>query len=901
VDNNGNLRKQETLIPNNEQNTSSTSWYQQYEYDSLNRLQRVHEYTGNPVVDWQQEYVYDRYGNRTIHQANTNTWGAGINKKDFTANTANNNRLGVPSGQTGTMTYDNAGNLTTDTYSGAAVTRAYDAENRMTTETQASNFVAGVYTYNADGQRARRKVSGVETWQVYGMEGELLAEYSAGAAVGSPQKEYGYRNGQLLITAEAGSGSVAPVFNDDFNDNLLDANKWTVNYPGGSPSVIEQSQQLQITLAPNTAGYNGVDSLSTYDLTGRMVQVEVAQGVSQAGWVENFLSLDLDANNSFLIDVGSSSLVFRSRVNGVNDQTVLSYSPTSHRHWRIRHDQSTNTINFETSADAAVWTTCKTVTPGFALTSLRLRLGAGAWGTGNGSPGAAKYDNFKLLASTAGSSSVTVANFGFETPVVGAGSFQYGPTGGTWTFASGAGVTGNNSGFTGGTVAPQGSQAAFLQGTGSYFSQSISGFQSGTNYIITFAAAQRSNCCNAGGQDFQVYLDTNLLGTFHPASGSYADYSTPTFTTTAGAHTVKFVGLNPLGGDHTAFVDNVRILGSSVPGFGTEWLVADQLGTPRMVFDKTGSLATTKRHDYLPFGEELSAGQGARSTTLGYGAADGVRQKFTSKERDNETGLDYFLARYYSSTQGRFTSSDPILMAEQKLFDPQQWNMYSYARNNPTVLLDPTGKYVCSDGKRCEQFEKARQEALKSKDANTVRGAKAYGDLSTKKGDKGDNGVYVGFADNLKDDRAGSVSRRDTGLELDSNSPNGLRATLNVTIQNDQAGNEEVVAHEGSHVADYQDFVKALGSDGTVDARADALNITHRQTETRAYLVSIGYAQRGNQTLNFGPCGMTKECKFPPGMMPALRDQQIQDLLNSQYKNLDTRLWPEPAYKVTKP
>ncbi len=43
-----------------------------------------------------------------------------------------------------------------------------------------------------------------------------------------------------------------------------------------------------------------------------------------------------------------------------------------------------------------------------------------------------------------------------------------------------------------------------------------------------------------------------------------------------------------------------------------------------------------------------------------YGAADGVRQKFTSKERDNETGLDYFLARYYGSTAGRFMSIDPL-------------------------------------------------------------------------------------------------------------------------------------------------------------------------------------------------------------------------------------------------
>jgi hypothetical protein len=43
-------------------------------------LQRVHETTGNTQTDWQQEYVYDRYGNRTIHQ--TNTYGIGVNKKD---------------------------------------------------------------------------------------------------------------------------------------------------------------------------------------------------------------------------------------------------------------------------------------------------------------------------------------------------------------------------------------------------------------------------------------------------------------------------------------------------------------------------------------------------------------------------------------------------------------------------------------------------------------------------------------------------------------------------------------------------------------------------------------------------------------------------------------------------
>ncbi len=62
----------------------------------------------------------------------------------------------------------------------------------------------------------------------------------------------------------------------------------------------------------------------------------------------------------------------------------------------------------------------------------------------------------------------------------------------------------------------------------------------------------------------------------------------------------------------------------------------------------------------------------------------------TLKERDNETGLDYFGARYYGSTQGRFTSADP-LRASGKPYAPQSWNRYSYCLNNPLGLIDPTG------------------------------------------------------------------------------------------------------------------------------------------------------------------------------------------------------------------
>ncbi|MFN7542627.1 MAG: RHS repeat-associated core domain-containing protein [Acidobacteriota bacterium] len=72
--------------------------------------------------------------------------------------------------------------------------------------------------------------------------------------------------------------------------------------------------------------------------------------------------------------------------------------------------------------------------------------------------------------------------------------------------------------------------------------------------------------------------------------------------------------------------------------------------------------------------------------------------RITGKERDAETGLDYFGARYLSSAQGRFTSPDPVNHpAASKnpsafLMNPQRWNGYSYVGNNPLRMVDPDGR-----------------------------------------------------------------------------------------------------------------------------------------------------------------------------------------------------------------
>jgi len=68
-----------------------------------------------------------------------------------------------------------------------------------------------------------------------------------------------------------------------------------------------------------------------------------------------------------------------------------------------------------------------------------------------------------------------------------------------------------------------------------------------------------------------------------------------------------------------------------------------------------------------------------------------VGQKFTGKERDAETGLDFFGARYMSSAQGRFTSPDGPFN-DQDPSDPQSWNLYAYTRNNPLIFVDPNGR-----------------------------------------------------------------------------------------------------------------------------------------------------------------------------------------------------------------
>ena len=190
-------------------------------------------------------------------------------------------------------------------------------------------------------------------------------------------------------------------------------------------------------------------------------------------------------------------------------------------------------------------------------------------------------------------------------------------------------------------------------------------------------------------------------------------------------------------------------------GGGVSYLTADHLGSTRVVTNSTGGVKA--RHDYLPFGEEIGVNVSGRTTAIGYSLADGLRQKFTQKERDNESGLDYFGARYFASSQGRFTGADPYdinferqgtrdpeeadALFSNYIAQPQHWNHYSYALNNPLKYVDPDGLLEYETEllgrkikvKISDSIDKKEQEIIKKKIDDGIALINKGADALTKK------------------------------------------------------------------------------------------------------------------------------------------------------------------------
>src|SRR5260221_6640693 len=125
---------------------------------------------------------------------------------------------------------------------------------------------------------------------------------------------------------------------------------------------------------------------------------------------------------------------------------------------------------------------------------------------------------------------------------------------------------------------------------------------------------------------------------------------------------------------------------------GVFYYFSDHLKTTDLVTDAQGTIRNES--DFYPWGGELQ-----------FLANDSNHYKFTGKERDDETQLDYFGARYYSNGMGRFITPDWAAKAAAvpyaEFADPQSLNLYSYVRNVPTTRFDVDGHFQQGQDKTC--------------------------------------------------------------------------------------------------------------------------------------------------------------------------------------------------------
>jgi RHS repeat-associated protein len=114
----------------------------------------------------------------------------------------------------------------------------------------------------------------------------------------------------------------------------------------------------------------------------------------------------------------------------------------------------------------------------------------------------------------------------------------------------------------------------------------------------------------------------------------------------------------------------------------------DPLGTRRAQTNSSGTLEAT--YQSLPFGDDL----------VSTGSDDPTENHFTGKERDTESGNDYFGARYYASSVGRWLSPDsndvPEPVPYANFLNPQTLNLYAYVGNNPLSKFDDDGHDGCT-------------------------------------------------------------------------------------------------------------------------------------------------------------------------------------------------------------
>lgn len=145
------------------------------------------------------------------------------------------------------------------------------------------------------------------------------------------------------------------------------------------------------------------------------------------------------------------------------------------------------------------------------------------------------------------------------------------------------------------------------------------------------------------------------------------------------------------------FFNGKRVARRDLSDGSVKYYFSDHLGSASVITNAAGAMPPLEESDYYPYGGEIAVAGGDPNT-----------YKFTGKERDAESELDYFIARHYSAALGRFMQSDefsggpvdsfsgettmpPGPLPYSNIANPQSLNKYSYVANMPVRFTDPTG------------------------------------------------------------------------------------------------------------------------------------------------------------------------------------------------------------------
>jgi RHS repeat-associated protein len=207
----------------------------------------------------------------------------------------------------------------------------------------------------------------------------------------------------------------------------------------------------------------------------------------------------------------------------------------------------------------------------------------------------------------------------------------------------------------------------------------------------TYTYDQENRLTGAAGYAYTYDGDGNRVRKSSGSTGTLYWYMTP-----------GIVGESDLSGnltDEYVFFGGERVARKSTNG--VFYYFSDHLKTASVITDSVGNIKSES--DFYPWGGELQ-----------FVNNDSNHYKFTGKERDGETQLDYFGARYYSNGLGRFMTPDKPF-ADQHVQNPQSWNIYMYVYNNPLRLVDDTGQGArpADDARINQYFQRAENTSIR--------------------------------------------------------------------------------------------------------------------------------------------------------------------------------------------